>query len=536
MKAKTPNEGFEKLIPDLSNQDKKELLLYFKVYESHSKEFSKRALKDLENHSVFGDIVKNMSAEESNANQKISLTLQKDAVLNNNWIPFIEYQINQGIMYAKMGLDFKSWYEVVALVKDYITPYLFKEYGNGEELFLALRGLNSFMDIAMGIIGEAYMREKNDIIKQNNERLHSIFETTADAIFDIEIEDNSKYKFVSVNKSFERITGASIDQIIGKYAHEIIPPESINHVIKKYRQAIDEKKIIHWEDTFNYPKGELTTLISISPIFNQDGNCIRLIGTLHDITERKKAEDKIKELNKNLEQKVKDRTSKLKTANEELEAFTYSVSHDLRAPLRAIHGFSQMLIEDYENKLDPDGIRIINTISNNATKLGDLIDDLLAFSQLGRKKINREHINMNELIDDVLDDINKSFKHNTEIIVDKLHNIDADYSLIKQVIRNLISNAIKYSSNKTNPRVNVSSKKERNEIIFTVADNGAGFDMQYADKLFGVFERLHSQEEFEGIGVGLAIAHRVIKKHNGRIWAEGEVNKGATFNFALRKS
>lgn len=226
----------------------------------------------------------------------------------------------------------------------------------------------------------------------------------------------------------------------------------------------------------------------------------------------------------------------LKNTNKELEAFSYSVSHDLRAPLRAVNGYAQMLNEDYGTKLDEEGKRIIDAIKYNSTKMGLLIDDLLAFSKLGRKEIQKTEIDMNELAEGVLFDLNKSIIHHAEIKIGKMHKVIADYGLLHQVMFNLVSNAVKYSSKKENPLVEIFSEEEDGEIVFSVKDNGAGFDMQYSDKLFGVFQRLHSQEDFEGTGVGLAIVQRIIAKHRGKVWADGKVNEGAVFNFSLTKN
>ncbi|MBI2279170.1 MAG: response regulator [Bacteroidetes bacterium] len=223
----------------------------------------------------------------------------------------------------------------------------------------------------------------------------------------------------------------------------------------------------------------------------------------------------------------------LKNANKELDAFTYSVSHDLRAPLRAVNGYAEMLNEDYGTHLDDEGKRLIENINYYAKKMGALIDDLLAFSRLGRKEIQVSEIDMNEMVEGVLIEMNKSITHNAKIKIGKLHQVNADYGLLHQVMFNLISNAIKYSSKKEHPIIEISSNEKNGKIVFSIKDNGAGFNMKYADKLFGVFQRLHSQEEFEGTGVGLAIVQRVISKHKGNVWAEGNINEGATFNFSL---
>ena len=223
----------------------------------------------------------------------------------------------------------------------------------------------------------------------------------------------------------------------------------------------------------------------------------------------------------------------LKNSNRELEAFSYSVSHDLRAPLRALNGYAEILKEDYATKLDEQGGRMLNGICHNATKMATLIDDLLSFSRLGRKDLRKSEIDTNELVEGILNEINQTTSNSPQIKIGQLHQVTGDYGLIRQVLFNLISNAFKYSSKKEAPVIEIFSEEENGEIIFSVKDNGAGFDIKYADKLFGVFQRLHSQEEFDGTGVGLAIVHRIITKHKGRIWAEGKVGQGAAFYFSL---
>jgi len=227
-----------------------------------------------------------------------------------------------------------------------------------------------------------------------------------------------------------------------------------------------------------------------------------------------------------LEMRVKERT-------QDLEAFSYSVSHDLRTPLRAINGYAQMLIEDYDNVLDTEGKRLLGQVRSNAKKMGVLIDDLLTFSRLGRKGIIKSPVNMNKIVETALGEINQSQMHTAEIRFINLLPVIADYNLLKHVIINLLSNAIKYSSKKEDPFIEISSELKNGTIIYSISDNGAGFDMQYVNKLFGVFQRLHSAEEFSGTGVGLAIVKRIIHKHDGKVWAQGKEGEGATFFFSL---
>jgi light-regulated signal transduction histidine kinase (bacteriophytochrome) len=253
-----------------------------------------------------------------------------------------------------------------------------------------------------------------------------------------------------------------------------------------------------------------------------------------NITDRKMAEDSLRVLKDELEERIVQRTAQLEALNKELEAFSYSVSHDLRAPLRAVHGYTKILLEDYEDKLDEEGKRICGIVLSSATQMGELIDDLLSFSRIGRSSINPHMLDMKQIAMSVCEDlVGETGPQNDLIKIDNLHKAFGDPTLIKRVWNNLLSNAVKYSSKEANPEIEVGSKKENESFVYYVKDNGVGFDMQYGHKLFGVFQRLHSETEFEGNGVGLAIVQRIILKHGGKVWAEGEVGKGATFYFSL---
>jgi len=224
-----------------------------------------------------------------------------------------------------------------------------------------------------------------------------------------------------------------------------------------------------------------------------------------------------------LERKVKERTVQFKEANKELESFSYSVSHDLRAPLRIINGYTQIMMEDYKEKLDDEGKRMLLAISANAKKMGELIDDLLNLSRLGRKDLVVNNVDMKGLVESVINETILPEKNTPIIEVGELHPVECDRRLIQQVWINLISNAVKYSGKKEKPVIKLSSVKSGDEIIYCIKDNGVGFDMKYAGKLFGVFQRLHKASDFEGTGVGLALIHRIVLRHHGRVWAEAEV-------------
>lgn len=230
---------------------------------------------------------------------------------------------------------------------------------------------------------------------------------------------------------------------------------------------------------------------------------------------------------------IEQHAQQLEAVNKELEAFSYSVSHDLRAPLRAIDGYTQTLEEDFFSLFNDEGKRMLTAIKRNAKKMGNLIDDLLAFAKLGKKAVTKTEIDMNGLFQEVLLDLKQATQHKAEITIGTLHPVKGDYTLLKQVVVNLLSNAVKYSSKKDKPVIEITSEIINNDVQYKVKDNGQGFDMKYVDKLFGVFQRLHSNEEFEGTGVGLAIVQRIINKHGGSVNASAELGKGATIGFKL---
>jgi PAS domain S-box-containing protein len=354
-------------------------------------------------------------------------------------------------------------------------------------------------------------------------------------------------RFVLVNPEFCRLKGMKAEEFLGKTPREVAGVEAVKQGatgpatkyaatgMEQHEQIMQTGKSIEMIEEHQQADGRKQFLRVVkSPVMDPDGKIIGTQGIQFDITERKQAEEEIRQLNAELEERVRQRTAQLETANQELESFSYSVSHDLRAPLRAIDGFSRILLEDYGDKLDDAGKDSFNRIRAASQRMGQLIDDLLQLSRHTRSEMRRAPVDLSALARAVADPLQKTEpERRVEFVIEPRLVADADAGLMRVVLENLLGNAWKFTGKQAAAKIEFGRTTRECASTFYVRDDGVGFNMGYADKLFGAFQRLHTTAEFPGTGIGLATVQRIIHRHGGRVWAESKPNQGATFYFTL---
>ena len=289
--------------------------------------------------------------------------------------------------------------------------------------------------------------------------------------------------------------------------------------------------------TIRHQDGRLTDVLYNATIYRDDSGTVHgVFAAARDVTERKRAEEEVHRLNAELERRVAERTADLEAVNKELEAFSYSVSHDLRAPLRSIDGFSRVLEEDYGNRLDAEGHEMTARIVAAARSMGQLIDDLLKLSRVTRSELRWQAVDLSVIARDVAAGMaQREPDRKVEVFIESGTVVQGDPQLLRLAMENLLGNAFKFTSKKAGARIEFGRERDGNEPVYYVRDNGAGFDQAYVGKLFGAFQRLHAERDFPGTGIGLATVQRILRRHGGRIWAEGQTDQGATFCFTLGK-
>jgi PAS domain S-box-containing protein len=380
-------------------------------------------------------------------------------------------------------------------------------------------------------------KQAEEALRLSSERLQLATHVACVGIWDWDVAKNE----LVWDDSMYQLYGIQREDFSGAYDAWIrtVHPDDKAHTdgeiqaaLRGEREYAPEFRIIRPDGSIRYIKADSRT------IKDQEGKPLRMIGTNIDITEHKRAEEKIQQLNQDLEKRVAERTVQLETANKELEAFAYSVSHDLRAPLRHIDGFLDMLNARIGATLDAKSLHYMDTISDSAKRMGTLIDDLLAFSRAARCEMTTTNVDLRALIQEIIQDIAPETQgRSIDWRIGQLPVVTGDRSMLRIVLVNLISNAVKFTKKREKADIEIGHLPGSNQdIVIFVRDNGAGFDMRYVDKLFGVFQRLHRMEDFEGTGIGLANVHRIISRHGGKTWAEGKINGGATFYFSLPRS
>ena len=403
---------------------------------------------------------------------------------------------------------------------------------------------------ALGLLMANRLRRERDsgALRERESLFRALFDQTVVGVAQV---DTGTGAFLRVNQRYAELVGYSREELETLRFQDVTHPEDVARDLARMEE-LRAGRISEFTVEKRYLRRDGTVVwgaLAVSPMWAPGEPPSTNISMVLDITERKRAEEQsrateaalrrsegmFRELNAELERRVSERTAQLEEANKELEAFSYSVSHDLRAPLRAIDGFSRMIVEDHGERLDPEGRRLLGVVSANARRMAQLIDDLLRLSRLGRSEMRRTSVDMASLARAAFEEIVEApeARGRIEFRVGDLPRAEGDPALLMQVWVNLLSNAVKFSANKEWPVIEIDGEGDGPSAVYRVRDNGAGFNMAYSGKLFGVFQRLHAPSEFEGTGVGLALVRRIVLRHGGRVWAEGRLGEGATFFFSL---
>ena len=381
------------------------------------------------------------------------------------------------------------------------------------------------------------LKNVENALQDSEDKFRFMTEKSADIIWHMD----DQYHFTYISPADEKLRGYKAEEVIGTTIFSLLKPEGIEHVKAVNAQRLEDENggiktgVVRYELELKCNDGSYVwTEINVNPYRSANGNFNGYYGVTRDISERKRAEAEIHQLNDDLDLRLKERTAQLEFANQDLVTTSYSIAHTLKTPLRAINGFSYFLLEEYDQQFDERGKDYLNRIRNASRQMGLLTDNLLTLLSITRGDLRITRINLSRLARQYMTTLKASQPEwRVEFTCPDTLIVEADPDLMNILIENLISNAWKFTGKCPIAHIELGTFKQENETIFFIRDNGVGFDMAYVENLFGNFQRLHSLEEFEGTGIGLAIVKRIIQRHGGRVWAEGQVDQGATFYFTL---
>ncbi|HYA22697.1 MAG TPA: PAS domain S-box protein [Terriglobales bacterium] len=495
-------------------------------------------------------------AEESNRNLASIVNSSNDAIIGKNLEGIVtSWNAGAEAIYGYSVREMIGQSLAITVPADRIEEFhgLMQRVGHGEQVrqleTVRMRKDGQIINVSLsvspvrdetgGIVGTSTVaRDITERVKAEEEvrraslYMRSLIEASLDPLVTISKDG----KIMDVNQATESATGLNRDRLIGRdFLNYFTDPEEAR---LGYERVFAEETVRDYPLAIRHISGSVMEVLYNATVFrNAKGEVEGVFAAARDITARKQAEEEVRKLNNELEQRVLQRTAQLEAANKELEAFTYSVSHDLRAPLRHISGFSKILTEDFASSLPEDAQHLVQRIEEGTHHMGLLVDDLLNLARVGRRDLSLQVTGFRSLVDEAITALKPEIGHrHVDWRVGDLPFVDCDAALMKQVFQNLLSNAVKFSRSREHAVIEIGQTEHDGRSAVYVRDNGVGFSMKYADKLFGVFQRLHRAEDFEGTGVGLATVQRIIQKHGGRIWAEAELDKGATFYFTLGNS
>jgi PAS domain S-box-containing protein len=473
----------------------------------------------------------------------IGITRESDATLvevNDAWVAFTGHarEAVLGRTVLSLGL-----YEVPA-DRDHVVQSLVKGLPVFNHPTRYIRADGRIIDVRLSAVrvevgGELFVvwswsdmsaqRRAEQIARQSLQKFEALFETSPEGIVVTRPRDRT---IVDINDAALRLIGIAREEAIGARLRDVMKWLNEGDLERFRERLLRGERLAGELQAFRRPDGAVVEAIWSASRIEVDGE-IYFVMSMRDMTEVRRAEAQVRELNVSLERRVAERTRELEAANRELDAFSYSVSHDLRAPLHAITGFAEIVRVAHGAALSGKALHYFERIEHNARQMDTLIGELLEFSRAWRVPLNRACVDMRELVGEVLQSLRMEYEHRARIEIADLPSARGDRSLLRQVWSNLIGNALKFSRGAAQPHIRIRGEQREDEVEYFVTDNGAGFDQRYADKLFGVFQRLHSSSEFEGSGVGLALVQRIVTRHGGRVAAEGSPGQGATFRFVL---